>query len=276
MATITASAVKDLRAATNISMMECKRALEEAGGDHDTAVKLLRERGVAIAGKKASRATNEGLVASAVDGDVAALVEVNCETDFVARNDSFQSFVAGVAERATQTDDALADSMGDEFAAKITETGENLVMRRNVRFVPQGTAKVGSYVHLGGKVGVLVEVTCTNDATTGQEAFGELVKDLTLHIAALNPGYLNPDDVPADKVAEEREIFAKQVEGKPEQIVDKIVDGKMRKFYETNCFVKQGFVKDPDVTIEQLVETVGKDLGDTLTVSRFARYELGA
>jgi len=278
MSRITAAQVKELREATNVGMMECKKALTESGGDLEAAIKLLRERGMAIADKKASRAANEGLIAADVvgGGNLGVIVEVNCETDFVARNDSFQAFVGDLVQKARETDGSLADLYRDDLTAKIAEIGENLIIRRNDRFELQGTGTVASYIHLGGKVGVLLEVSCGNDATVAADGFKEVVKDITLHIAACNPDYQTREDVPEDLLASEREIFAKQAEGKPENIVEKIVDGKMEKFYEQRCLLEQPFVKDADLSITQLLAAKSKELGDDLSVSRFVRYQIGA
>jgi elongation factor Ts len=275
---ITASQVKELRDATNVSMMECKKALVEAGGDMDAAMKLLRERGMAVAQKRAAKAANQGIVAATAtdNGRTIAMVEVNCETDFVARNDDFKQFVAEVADKALGTDEALSEIMNDVLVDKIAAIGENLKIRRNLRYQLAGSGKLASYIHMGGKVGVLIEVACTKDDTATTPAFDELVKDLTLHIAAAAPPYLTSAEIPEDVIAEERSIFAKQVEGKPENIVDKIVDGKIQKFFAETCLVNQGFVKEPKQSITQLLEQKGKELGDSLEVKRFVRYQLGA
>ncbi len=277
MSTITASQVKELREATNVAMMECKKALTETGGDMDAAIKILRERGMAIAGKKADREAKEGLVAAEVTqgGKVGVMVEVNCETDFVARNDNFQAFVKSLVEKARETDGELAELCKEELTAKIAEVGENLIIRRNVRFEVQGTGCIAGYIHLGGKIGVLVEVSCENEATVEQDSFKELMKDITLHIAASKPPQLKREDIPADVVAAEREIFAKQAEGKPANIIDKIVDGKMEKFYSQNALLEQGFVKDPDVSISNLLAAKGKELGDTLGIRRYEICQIG-
>lgn len=277
MAEITAEMVRDLREATNVSMMECKRALVEAGGDKDKAIRLLRERGVAIAAKKAGRATNQGLIATSVqqNGKIGALVEVNCETDFVARNENFQAFARQVAEKAATIAGDVAEAMKADVTARITQTGENIVIRRSVKYTLQARGVIASYVHLGGKVGVLLELSCAKDETAAAPAFLELAKDLTLHVAACSPKYLTRQDVPADVVASEREIYAKQVQNKPPQIVNKIVDGKMGKFYQQVCFVEQGFVKEPDKSVKQLLDEKGKALGDSLAIARFTRYQLG-
>ena len=277
MTQITAAQVKELRTATNVSMMECKRALVEAEGDMDQALRLLRERGMAVAAKKASRAANQGLVAShlAADGRTGSLVEVNCETDFVARNEDFRAFVTDLAQRAAAADGELADTVKDEVTAKVAEIGENIIVSRNVRFVLEGNGAIGSYIHLGGKVGVLVDLGCEKAETANEDAFKELVKDLTLHVEAEAPRHLTSDAVPADEIAAERDIYAKQVDNKPPQIVEKIVDGKIKKYFAEICLVEQGFVKEPKQSVSELLAEVGKQVGDTLAIRRFVRYQIG-
>ncbi|MDP6490251.1 MAG: translation elongation factor Ts [Kiritimatiellia bacterium] len=278
MATITAAQVKELRDATAVSMMDCKKALQETDGNMEEATRLLRERGIATAAKRATKATNQGIIASdkSDDGKTVGLVEVNCETDFVSRNDDFKAFVTAMATQAVTTDEPLSEVCADELTDKIASIGENLKIRRNVRFTLQGTGAIGDYIHMGGKVGVLVELGCEKDESTAAPAYQELLRDLTLHVAACNPGYLVADDVPADEVEAERAIFAKQVEGKPEQIIDKIVDGKLRKFFGEICLMEQGFVKEPKQSISDLLAETGKALEDTFTIRRYARYQLGA
>ncbi len=275
---ISAAQVKELRDATNVSMMECKKALEECGGDMEQAVKALRERGMAVAAKRADKEANQGIIAAACseDGKTMAMVEVNCETDFAARNDSFKAFVDEVAQRALGTDEALADVMADELIEKVASIGENLKIRRNGRYQLAGNGRLATYIHMGGKVGVLLELGCDKPESVENPAFQELAKDLTLHVAAAAPAYLKPEDVPADVLAEERTIFAKQVEGKPANIIDKIVDGKVKKFYSDVCLTEQPFVKEPKQSITELLEAVGKDIGDTPRILRFTRYQLGA
>ncbi len=275
---ITAAQVKELRDATNVSMMECKNALEACGGDMEKAFKVLRERGMAVAAKRADKDANQGIIAAASSPDdkTLAMVEVNCETDFAARNDSFKAFVDEVAQKALETDEPLATLLADELIEKIASIGENLKIRRNVRYQIAGTGRLASYIHMGGKVGVLVEVLCQKEENVANPAFAEAIKDLTLHIAAAAPAYLKSDEIPADILAEERKIYAKQVEGKPENIVDKIVDGKVNKFYSDVCLVDQPFVKEPKMSITDIFNNLGKELGDTFTITRFARYQLGA
>jgi elongation factor Ts len=279
MAQINAAQVKELRDATNVSMMECKRALVEANGDRDVALRLLRESGLAIAGKRAEKVANQGLIAAEVldNGRTGIMIEVNCETDFVARNEIFQAFVGSLLARARDCGDGeLADAVKDELADQIAAIGENLVVRRNARYERQGTGAIACYIHLGGKIGILLEVGCEQEATTGQDGFKELVKDITLHIAASNPAHLQRDEVPAAVLDAEKAIFAKQAEGKPAEIIEKIVAGKIDKFYGQICLLEQAFVKDPDLTITQLLAARGKELGDTLTIRRYTRYQIGA
>ncbi|NNC89342.1 MAG: elongation factor Ts [Akkermansiaceae bacterium] len=286
---ITASLVKELRDKTNAGMMECKNALKETDGDIDAAIKYLRERGAIKAAKKADREAKEGLVASHIDEDKkhGVLIEVNCETDFVAKNDNFKLFVAELADAvaasgAEDLESALKVSHGDGaiddyVKAKVLELGENLQFRRMVRYDVANCGLVASYIHLGGKVGVLLEVGCEKEATTGSDDFRELVKDLTLHIAAAAPAGLGRDDIPAELVDAEKDLFRKQLEGsgKPPEILDKIITGKLGKFYSEHCLLEQGFVKDPDTTVEKLLAAKSKDLGDTLTVRRFTRFAVG-
>jgi elongation factor Ts len=277
MAEITAKMVSELREATGVSMMECKKALVEAGGDKDKAVRLLRERGMATAQKRAGRATNQGLVATAAsaDGKTVSLVELNCETDFVARNDEFKAFAASLAGKALLTDAVLAETEKDVVTALIQKTGENMQIRRNVRLSLQGEGRIVSYIHLGAKEGVLVELGCAKAATVNAPAFVELGRDLAMHVSAVAPRYLVRTEVPADVVEAERAIFAKQVLDKPANIVDKIVDGKINKFYGEVCLIDQPFVKEQKMSVKQLLEAKGKELGDTLTIRRFVRWILG-
>ena len=277
MTEINAALVKELREETNVGMMECKKALVEAGGDKVKAVKILRERGLAIAGKKASRTAKEGQVASEVlqGGRMGVMVEVNCETDFVARNALFQSFLQTVLEKAKTVQGDISEAMKSEVTAKIAEIGENIVVRRSVRYELQGQGIVASYIHFGGKVGVLLEVGCEKTETAQNDLFKEVVKDITLHIAASNPQYLNRKDIPETVLQSEREIYTKQVVNKPANILQKIVDGKLEKFYSLVCLVEQGFVKEPEQTIAELLALKGKELGDVLTIRRFARYQVG-
>ena len=286
---ITAAIVKELRDKTNAGMMDCKRVLTETNGDLEASIKLLRERGIAKAGAKADRAANEGVITARINGEATSglLLEVNCETDFVSKNESFQAFVAGIADALAASDASdHAAALGQQFGeytiedtvkAKVVEVGENLQFRKYVRFNAAPGGVVASYIHLGGKVGVLIEVGTTQAATKSTETFRDLIKDLTLHIAASAPKGLSRDDIPADLVDAEREIFRARLleSGKPANIIENILVGQIGKFFAESCFLEQGFVKDPDITVAKLLEAKGKELGDTLTVTRFVRFGLG-
>lgn len=274
MATITAALVKELREETNVGMMECKNALVEAGGDKVKAVQFLRERGLAVATKKASRVANSGVIAAVTSGDgqSGVMIEINCETDFVARNEIFQGFVAKLLATAPGVDGELAPTVADLVNATIQRTGENIVVRRNLKFVAEGPGLIASYIHLGSKLGVLAEIGC--DAGVGP-AVMEAAKDITLHLAACRPPYLDRSMVPSDVLDSERAIYAKQVENKPANIVEKIVAGKVEKYYSIVCLLEQPFVKDSAITVTQMLEAKGKEAGAPLSVRRFAIWQLG-
>ena len=286
---ITASIVKELRDKTNAPMMDCKKVLTETNGDIEASIKLLRERGIMKSSKMADRAANEGVITARISagGTSGLLLEVNCETDFVSKNESFQAFVGDIADalsasKAADHAAALAHQHGeqnveDTIKSKVGEVGENLQFRKYIRFDAAPGGVIASYIHLGGKVGVLIEVGTTKAESAATDTFKELIKDLTLHIAASAPKGLSRDDIPEDIIDAEREIFRAQLikEGKPEAMLEKILPGKMAKFFAESCFLEQGFVKDPDTTVAKLLETKGKELGDTLTVTRFVRFGLG-
>ena len=279
MADISASLVKELREETGVGMMECKKALVEANGDKAAAIKILRESGMAIAAKKASRTAKQGIIAADISADAQSgrMIEVNCETDFVAKNDNFKAFVVELLrDSAGLADNALAEAAKAKVDAKVAEIGENIIARRNLTFKVQGTGAVAGYVHLGGKLGVLVEVGCQNAASVQNPAVKALLADLTLHITAVNPACITRDQVPAETVQAEKEIYAKQVEGKPANIIDKIVAGKLEKFYGQICLVEQPFVKDQDKTVAAVLAEAGKAAGDVFTIRRFVRWQLGA
>ena len=279
MATITAALVKELRDETGVGMMECKKALVQADGDKAAAIKILREAGMAIAAKKASRTAKQGIIAASVSADAQSgrLVEINCETDFVAKNENFKAFVGELLAAAEGLpDNGLAEAQKAKIDAKIAEIGENIVARRNLSYAVQGTGAIAAYVHLGGKLGVLVELGFEKPETAANDAVKTLLADLTLHVCAAAPICVERSGVPADIIASETEIYRKQVEGKPANIIDKIVAGKLDKYYSQVCLLEQEFVKDPDKRISQLLAEVGKAAGDTLSVRRFVRWQLGA
>jgi elongation factor Ts len=208
-------------------------------------------------------------------GKTGVMIEVNCETDFVARNESFKDFIQQLLGIAKGITGSLAETAKDLVIAKIASIGENIIVRRNVRYDVQGEGIVANYIHLGGKVGVLVEVGAGKAESTANPVFREMVKDITLHIAACNPHCLTRQDVPETVLASEKDIYAKQVQGKPANIVEKIVVGKLEKYFSQTCLVEQGFVKDPDQTITELLAAKGKELGDQFAIRRFTRFQVG-
>jgi elongation factor Ts len=275
-ANIDAKLVKTLREKTNAGLMECKRALADTNGDLEAAVDLLRKKGAASAAKKAGREAREGIVAQAIlpGAKVGVLAEINCETDFVAKNDGFRAFCDGVARKVAQG--ASPEELESDRVAAVQKIGENVVLRRSARIEVSGNGLVAAYIHTGGKVGVLVEVGAEKEETAANEEFKQLVRDITLQIAAANPVCVTRDQVPAALVEREREVFRGQVPaGKPANIVEKIIDGKMDKFYSASCLLDQSFIKNPDQTITQLVAEKNKALGEKIVLRRFIRYMVG-
>ena len=276
---ITVKMIKELRDSTSMGINDCKKALEQTEGDFDAAIKILREKGAAVAAKRASKEANEGMVASIVadDGKAAGMIEVNCETDFVTRNEDFQAFVEELRQDALNHEsDKMAEGVADKVEAKVASIGEKIQLRRNVKWTVEGTGSIATYIHMGGKVGVLLELGFEKAETAASPVYQELAKDLTLHVAAAAPQYLNRDEVPAELLEEEMDIARKQLEGKPENIMEGILKGKANKFYSLICFIEQGFVKEDKQSITQLLEEKGKEIGDTITVKRYIRYQLGA
>ena len=265
---ITAQMVKELREKTGAGMMDCKKALTETGGDPAKAVDWLREKGISKAAKKAGRIAAEGAVAAVIDGKVGALVEINCETDFAAKNEEFRKLEEKIARHIIKANPADMDALNDsdldgkKVSDLITEAtatiGEKISLRRFTRYETDGV--LTSYIHMGGKIGVLV------DLSGGDESLG---KDVAMQIAAANPSAVDRSGVDAKDIEHEREVLKKQAleEGKPEKIVEKMVDGRINKFYKEVCLVEQVFVKDPDKTV--------KDILGGVEVRRFVRYQLG-
>ena len=276
---ITTSMIKELRDATSLGIADCKKALEQTDGDFDAAIKLLREKGAAVAAKRASKEAKEGLVAAMVsdDAQTAAMIEVNCETDFVTRNEDFQNFVAELLKEAANYEtDKMAEGVAQKIEDKMAAIGEKLQFRRNTTWNVEGTGSITSYIHMGGKVGVLIELACDKPETIQNPAYQELAKDLTLHIAAAAPEFLSRDEVPTEAIKSELEIYRKQLKGKPENILENILKGKINKFYSQICFLEQGFVKEDKIPIQNLIEEKSKEIGDTIRVKRYVRYQLGA
>jgi elongation factor Ts len=254
--------------------MECKRALAESNGDLEAAVDILRKKGAASAAKKAGREAREGVIAQAISpgAKVGVIVEVNCETDFVAKNDGFRAFCDDVAKQIAA--DPNVDLEPSRVAA-VQKIGENVRIRRFERLEVKDNGSVAAYIHTGGKVGVLVEVSADKEATASSDDFKQLVRDITLQIAAAGPLCVSRDQVDSALVERERDVYRGQVVGKPENIIEKIVDGKMDKFYSTQCLVEQAFIKNPDQTINQLIAEKNKALGENIAIRKFIRYMVG-
>ena len=289
---ITAGMVKELREMTGAGMMDCKKALTETDGDFDKAVEFLREKGLATAQKKAGRIAAEGIVATTIKGDnkVAAIVEVNAETDFVAKNEVFQTYVKEVVEQAADT--AAADieafkaepwaldtsmTVQDKLAAMIAKIGENMNIRRFEKIVSEDGIVV-SYIHAGGKIGVLVEAQTDNNSDTVKEA----LKNVAMQIAALNPKYVSTDEVPEDYKEHEKEILMAQAKNdpknanKPENIIEKMISGRLNKELKEVCLLEQEYVKaENKETVAKYLEMVSKEVGSTVALKRFIRFDTG-
>lgn len=275
MAEITAALVGKLRESTGAGLMNCKKALTESNGDFDAAVDLLRKQGAASAAKKSSRDANEGVIAQNIQpgAKVGVLVEVNCETDFVAKNENFQTFCNDIARKLAL--DPNADVEADRVGA-VAKIGENIKISRHQRLEVAGNGAVAAYIHTGAKVGVLVEVGATKEATPATEDFKQLVRDITLQIAAGSPSAVSRESLDPAVVAKEKEIATEQVKDKPPQAIAKIVEGKLEKYYQTVCLLDQGFVKkNSEITVREHVANVSKQLGDEITVRRFLRFQVG-
>jgi elongation factor Ts len=275
MSEITAASVGKLREVTGAGLMDCKKALGEAAGDMDKAVDILRKKGAASAAKKASREAKEGVIVQSIQAGARAgiLVEINCETDFVARNEAFGVFCNEVATTL------LANPKADLEAtrtAQVAKIGENIQISRFHRMEVTGNGMVAAYIHTGAKVGVLVEVGAGKEATTTTEEFRQLVRDITLQIAAGHPLVVSRNEVDPALLAKEKEIAAEQVKNKPPQAIAKIVEGKLEKFYQGYCLLDQGFVKrNSEVTVKEHLGTVAKQLGDEIVIRHFVRFQVG-
>lgn len=281
MAVVTPAMIKELRERTGVGMGKCKEALEEAKGDMELAISNLRKAGMATAVKKEGRATNEGMIGVAEKNGTIALVEVNAETDFVVKNDLFQKFLKSISEEIAATKPASLEAFLsqkysqdpsltiDQYRATVIQAiGENIQIRRLKTFVKDKNHSIGVYSHLGGKIVTVVEIT----GSASEEA---LAKDIAMHVAAASPEFLSPEAVPAEIIAHEKEIVKGQIKGKPANIVDKIVEGKINAYYDANCLIKQKYIKDDSITITDLVNTRGKSNGKTLTLSSFIRWNVG-
>ncbi len=287
---ITTADIKHLRELTGAGVLDCKKALQETDGDIDKAVEFLRKKGLAAASKKASREANEGLVSAQVsaDGKVGVMVEVNCETDFVARTEDFKSFVDALVRQVSEQSDIdsaetllaapYIDNSKQTVAEQLTDTiaklGENMIVRQVARFNLEGDGLLDSYIHLGSRVGVLVEVA---GGSVDNDQFVQLAHDIALQIAAVAPRYISEDNIPADVIEAEKNIYRAQLaeDKKPDDIKERIVEGKLNKWYSEVALLNQEFVKENKLTIAQLLKQHSKDLGNDIKIRRFARFELG-
>jgi elongation factor Ts len=286
---ITAQQVKELREKTGVGMMDCKKALVECDGNEEAAVAYLREKGLAKAQKKAGRATSEGWIGYAATDNLSAatMVELKCETDFVAKNEKFQETLEAITQTlnaeqaATLSPVELSDDQAAPFAEDVNELitvlGENTQLGRFCKLTVEGSGIVGHYIHANGKIGVLVAIETGSSESAASEELKILAKDIAMQVAAVNPACCTPDELPQDIVAKEKEIYLNQAkeEGKPENIAEKIVIGRLNKYYKEVCLLEQPFIKDDSKAIKDLVKEAAKALGDTVKVAGFCRMALG-
>ena len=288
MAEITAKMVKELRTKTGAGMMECKKALVEANGDEEKAIEVLRKKGLANADKKGSRNAAEGVVNIEIseDNKVATISEINCETDFVAKNSDFQEFVSSTTQHIQKIEPLDVDTLlnsefkgakfEEELKTVIAKIGENIVVRRFATIKADENGILNGYVHMGGKVGVIVAAACDKPETA--EAVKDALKDIAMHAAAMAPKYLNPESIPAEDIEKEVEIAKAQLEkeGKPAQVIEKIIPGKIRRFETDNCLTKQEFVKaENKENVETYLNNIAKSVNGEAKLVEYIRYEMG-
>ncbi|HIG80810.1 MAG TPA: translation elongation factor Ts [Verrucomicrobiales bacterium] len=274
MADITVAQISKLRQQTSAGMMDCKKALTESGGDHEAAVDWLRKKGAVTAAKKSSRATSEGIISHQIlpGAKAGILLEVNCETDFVGKNESFQNLCADFAQSLLE--DPNADLEARRTTA-VAEVGENIVIQRHARLEVEGHGAIAAYIHHGAKVGVLVQVSTGKEATAESDEFKSLLRDITLQIAAASPEAVDRTSIDPTLIAKEKEIATEQFKDKPAQAIEKIVEGKLEKHFSTVCLVDQAFVKQGDLAVKDHISATAKVLDDTITVDAFLRYQVG-
>ena len=289
---ITASMVKELREMTGVGMLDCKKALAETDGDMEKAVEYLREKGLAASEKKAGRIASEGLCLSYLTDDkkTGVVVEVNSETDFVAKNPVFREYVLQVAEQIAGSQAADVDALlteawkfdssltvAEALSSKVAVIGENLKIRRFEKYELKEAGTIVSYIHGGGRIGVMIELACDN----ATEAVEEMGKNIAMQVAALNPQFISVDDVPAEFVAKEKEIRTQQAmndpknASKPANIIEKMIDGRLNKEMKEICLVEQPYVKDGDLTVKKYIESVAKEAGAPISIKRMVRFETG-
>ena len=289
---ITAAMVKELREMTGVGMMDCKKALAETDGDMDKAVEVLREKGLAASAKKAGRIASEGLVDICLtdDNKSGAIVEVNSETDFVAKNQVFKDYVKAVAAQAVKTAAADIDAFFEEkwdldpqytvkeaLSQEVAVIGENLNIRRFVKYDKTTSGRLVAYIHGGGRIAVMIELACANET----EALDEVGKNVAMQIAALNPKFISEKDVPADLIEKETEILTVQAKNdpknakKPENIIAKMIEGRLKKEFKEICLLDQPYVKDGDLTVQKYIDSAAKEIGAPIEIVRYVRYETG-
>ena len=289
MAEITAAKVKELRERTGSGMMDCKKALAETGGDMEKAIDYLREKGLAKAAKKAERTASDGKVFHILsdDGALGVMIELNSETDFVAKTDEFIDLGKKIASQLThgnysdvtallESKHESGSSIQEMITAIIAKLGENIVLKRFARY-DSGAGSVFHYLHSNHKVGALLELDAENAGVKSSAEFKELGHEICMQIAAANPSYLVPGDVPEDVLDREKAVYRQQLldEGKPADKIEKIIPGKLRKYYETSCLMEQEYIRDTDKKVKELIAEVGKKLGTKITVKRFERFAIG-
>lgn len=308
MAEISAQLVKQLRDRTGAGMMECKKALVATNGNIEEAIVYLRKQGIASAVKKESRATKQGLIASfiAPERNLGVLVEVNCESDFVARTEDFQTLTADIAAHIAETKpkvvrmEEVTDAERANFKAhealyeqkfardqnttiaelvktKVAKLGENIAVSRFVLYEADSAGVVGSYIHTGGQIGVLLQVNVSSGDVTQKDDFKTLLRDIAMQVAAANPQFVSKENVAADLLSKEREIQRDRArtEGKPEKMIDKIAEGRMSKFYEEVCLLEQPFIRENTISVGELIRTSGAKLGGKISIERFVRFKVG-
>lgn len=282
---INAQDVMKLREKTGAGIMDCKKALGEAGGDFEKAIKILREKGVADAQKRSGREAKDGLITIVFNEDrsEAVMIEINCETDFVSRTEKYEKFVTEVAEEILKTGVSSPEEISGDIKKKIQEMagsfGENLVLRRIARVKKSDPEKsyLGSYIHLNGRAGVIAEVIAEEPEIIKKSEFEEVVKNILLQIASMAPLGVSREDVPEEVISEQREIFARQAKesGKPEKIIDKIVEGKLGKFFSEVILLEQKYVKQSDITVKEYIEEASKSMDGKIEINGFVRFKLG-
>jgi elongation factor Ts len=289
---VTAAQINELRKSTGAGMLDCKKALEETGGEFEKAVDFLRTKGLAAAAKKAGRAATEGMVAAFVSDDLKSgvLLEINSETDFVAKNDTFQTFVANIGQHILATSPTdVAAMLEQTFTGDASKTvlaylnesisiiGENLQIRRFAKFDVAGDGCIGSYIHAGGKIGVLVQVASPAVSAANKDLLQGFLRDIAMHAAAAAPSFVSRDQVPGEILDREKEVYRSKAKesGKPDAIIEKIIDGQINKYYAEICLIEQAFVKDTDKSIQQVAKECGNAAGGTVSITRFERFVLG-